>query len=131
MEGTPFSTSSDPENSFDDKKDKRKRLESEPLDSVVSLRQSRQIAREALRHEERQESAKPLPTLRVAEVMAAPPSEQAPELSEISAETEDEHEDEDEGMDATEKQYAARALRQENRQERRTTSLDGGTPAVI
>lgn len=55
MEGTPLSTRSDPENDYSTKKskDKRKRFESMSEDTAISLRQSRHIAREALRHEEK------------------------------------------------------------------------------
>jgi hypothetical protein len=59
MESTPLSTANDPENDFDTKKFKDRRvrlvgLESTPEheDNVISLRQSRHIAREALRHDD-------------------------------------------------------------------------------
>lgn len=55
MEGAPLSTS-DSESSFDTKKSKGKQRTLEAAlekDDQVSLRQSRHIAREALRHEEK------------------------------------------------------------------------------
>jgi hypothetical protein len=59
MEGTPLSSTSDPESGLDTKKskEKQKRFELEPENSTtMSLRQSRHIAREALRHEEKDTS---------------------------------------------------------------------------
>lgn len=63
MEGTPLSTTSDPESSFDTKSpDKLDNLEPVLENNEVSLRHSRHIAREALLHQEQEDKNTEKPT---------------------------------------------------------------------
>jgi hypothetical protein len=121
MEGTPIYTPSDQEGSFGTKKKRKGLFESSPDGDAQSLNKSRHIAREALRHEE---AKKPAPIFAISESLLRKPVDNSPE-------TEDSSESEVEGLDKAQRQYAAKALRRETRQQRPAVSPEANEPAVL